>query len=85
MSQGGDEFCDQTPYTVPASPPPHGVYIDMCITYNTVVLGASATRTTDKLSRHMMLIDICCAAEQECSECSLSFKVLLTDALTAIP
>ena len=24
MSQGRDEFCDQTPYTVPASPPPTG-------------------------------------------------------------
>ena len=32
-----------------------------------------------------MSIDICCTAEQECSECSITFKVLLNEALTTIP
>ena len=55
----------------------------LCFTCNTVVLGVLPEKT-NKLSRHMS-IDMCCTAEQECSECSLSFKVLLNEALTAIP
>jgi hypothetical protein len=43
MSQGGDEFCHQTPYTVPASPSPHGVYIDMCI----ILVGDTITCISD--------------------------------------
>jgi hypothetical protein len=47
-------------------------------------VGSATRKKTNKLSRHMS-IDMCCTAEQECSEYSLSFIVLVNEALTAIP